>query len=82
MVLLTPEGEVDVLLVLLLGDQRSFVLGQCTSDSSGLLVSQVEGEVYGRMLLISLTSYTHSWITYTWSSWPCTSPGHSASAFG
>lgn len=42
--LLTPEGEVDVLLVLLLGDQGSLVLGQSTSDSSGLLVSQVKGQ--------------------------------------
>jgi hypothetical protein len=31
--------------VLLLSDQRSLVLGQCTSDSSSLLVSQVEGKV-------------------------------------
>lgn len=71
----------DVLLVLLLSDQGSFVLGQCTSDSSGLLVSQVKGEVC-KNAQVSATSTDHSEITYTWSSWPCTSPGHSASAFG
>lgn len=36
----------DVLLVLLLGDQGLLVLGHSTSDSSGLLVSQVEGKVW------------------------------------
>ena len=46
--LLTPEGEVDVPLVLLLGDQGLLVLGQSTSDSSGLLVSQVKGQDYGK----------------------------------
>lgn len=42
---LTPLGEVDVLLVLLLGDGVRLLVGQTSSDSSGLLVSEVKGEV-------------------------------------
>jgi hypothetical protein len=42
---LTPLGEVDGLLVGLLGDQGSLVLGKTTTDSTGLLVTEVEGEV-------------------------------------
>jgi hypothetical protein len=42
---LTPLGEVDVLLVLLLGDKVGLVLGQSSSDGPGLLVSEVEGKV-------------------------------------
>lgn len=47
-----PLREVDVLLVLLLGDSRSLLGGQSSSDSTGLLVSEVKGEVLG--LLVEL----------------------------
>lgn len=36
----------DVLLVLLLGDSRRLLGGQSSSDSTGLLVSEVKGEVW------------------------------------
>jgi hypothetical protein len=42
----TPGGEVDVLLVLLLGDEVRLVLGESSSDSPGLLVTEVERKVY------------------------------------
>jgi hypothetical protein len=37
---------VDVLLVLLLSDEVDLVLGQSSSDSTGLLVTKVEGHDY------------------------------------
>jgi hypothetical protein len=40
-----PCWEVDVLLVLLFGDEGLLLGGESTSDSSGLFVSEVEGEV-------------------------------------
>jgi hypothetical protein len=40
-----PLGEVDVLLVLLLGDEVGLVLGEPSSDGPGLLVTEVEGKV-------------------------------------
>lgn len=49
-----PGGEVDVLLVLLLGDEVGLVLGQPTSDSSGLLVSKVKGNVLGVLRLVQV----------------------------
>ena len=49
-----PLGEVDVLLVLLLGDKVGLVLGQSSSDSPGLLVSEVEGKVLGVLALVQL----------------------------
>lgn len=36
----------DVLLVLLLSDSRRLLSGQSSSDSTGLLVSEVKGEVW------------------------------------
>jgi hypothetical protein len=42
---LTPGGEVDVLLVLLLGLGGLLALGQPTTDSTGLLVSEVKRDV-------------------------------------
>lgn len=47
-----PLGEVNVLLVLLLGDSRSLLGSQSSSDGTGLLVSEVKGEVLG--LLVEL----------------------------
>jgi hypothetical protein len=38
-------GEVDVLLLLLLGDERRLVLGESSADGAGLLGSEVEGKV-------------------------------------
>jgi hypothetical protein len=40
-----PSREVNVLLVLLLGNETLLLGGESTSDSSGLFVSEVEGEV-------------------------------------
>ena len=37
--------EVDVLLLLLLGDERRLVLGEPSADGTGLLGSEVEGKV-------------------------------------
>jgi hypothetical protein len=48
--------------VLLLSDQRSLVLGQCTSDSSSLLVSQVEGKVC--IPYIHPSAVVSSWSTF------------------
>jgi hypothetical protein len=80
---LTPLGEVDVLLVLLLGDKVGLVLGQSSSDSPGLLVSEVEGKVC-RGIIDSLTvnNCDASRIqregtrccTHTWRSCSCTTP--------
>jgi hypothetical protein len=42
---LTPGGEVDVPLLLLLSLGRLLTLGQPTTDGTGLLVSKVEGNV-------------------------------------
>lgn len=41
----TPSREMDVPLVLLLRDQALLVLSQTTTDRTGLLVTEVEGEV-------------------------------------
>ena len=38
-------GEVDLLLLLLLGDARSILLAQCSADGTGLLCAEVEGQV-------------------------------------
>lgn len=43
-----PCGEVDLPLVLPLGNGGRLLVGESTSDSSGLLVSEVKGEVYER----------------------------------
>lgn len=40
-----PLGEVDLLLLLLLGDEGSFVLGQASPDSTGLLWAEVKRQV-------------------------------------
>ena len=40
--------EVDVLLLLLLGDERRLVLGEPSADGTGLLGSEVEGKVPAR----------------------------------
>jgi hypothetical protein len=40
-------GEVCLLLLLLLGDERSLVLGESSADGTGLLGSEVEGSVPG-----------------------------------
>jgi hypothetical protein len=37
--------EVGLLLLLLLGDERSLVLGESSADGAGLLGSEVEGSV-------------------------------------
>lgn len=38
-------GEVDLLLLLLLGDESGLVLGESSTDGAGLLGSEVEGSV-------------------------------------
>jgi hypothetical protein len=43
-------GEVDVLLLLLLGDERRLVLGESSADGAGLLGSEVEGKVPSGLL--------------------------------
>jgi hypothetical protein len=40
-----PLGEVHVLLALLLGDERSLVLGESSTDSTGVLWSEVKRKV-------------------------------------
>lgn len=42
---LTSSREVNVLLVLLLGDEVLLLVSQSSSDRSGLLVSEVKGGV-------------------------------------
>jgi hypothetical protein len=81
---LTPLGEVDVLLVLLLGDEVRLVLGQSSSDGPGLLVTEVEGEVYRNtieLFEVSKACRAREYIldkrarsTYTWRSCSCTTP--------
>jgi hypothetical protein len=44
---------VDVLLLLLLGDERRLVLGESSADGTGLLGSEVEGKVPVRLLEVS-----------------------------
>jgi hypothetical protein len=46
-----PGGEVNVLLVLLLGDEVGLLVGETAADGAGLFVAEVEGEVWESALL-------------------------------